>query len=243
MHPLLTRALDLLDEGHPRRALEVLEQLLAQEPHHERALFESGMALLELDELEASIQRHELLVRLNPAFPGVRTWLASTYGYAGRHEDAARCLHAHLLHNEPTEMGVSPSTWDDCAQHFLRAGDADMARSVLETYLAQHAQHVTHYAVHGSAPLRTLSGLLMDRGEHARALELAKSAVEHPHSPPADTIHWIRTAARCGDPEVARRAWVSFRDTSYWNGYEDFPNMVSIFEELQTLTTSPRESP
>jgi tetratricopeptide (TPR) repeat protein len=234
MDPLLEEAFDLADLGEYADALAAFDELLEDEPEHPQALHESAMMLRELGRLDEAIVRHERLMAVDPSFPGAREWLASSYHKADRHAEAAACLLAHLR-AEPSDlsMGISPDAWDDCARYALAAGDVGGAIAVLEEYFAEHDLRVTSYDSQRTSPMRTLSALLSERGHHERAVELARRAFEHEHQTPADIFNWIRVAARGGNLAEARRVWETFRATDYWEGYEEYEEMVSLHDEIE----------
>jgi tetratricopeptide (TPR) repeat protein len=237
MHPSLETALDLIDEENYAGALEVLDELLRDQPEHSQALFESAMALLELDRIDAAIGRFECVAKIEADYPGNREWLARSYNELGRHREAAECLLPAL--RTPTSTGASPGSWDQCARYFLAAGDKGRACELLEEYVAEHEARVTTYAVHRTGPLRSLAMLLLERGEEERALELARRAYVDEHQVPADIATWIRVAARAGAISEARNAWQAFRETSYWDRYQEFDAQVRLHDELASLTREP----
>lgn len=234
LETLLDEAIDLADEGEYEASVAMFDELLKAAPRHPQALHESALALASLGRFEQAIERHEQLMELDPSFPGARAWLARSYAEVRRHADAAACLLVELR-AEPDELGVSPSDWDDCARYLVEAGDVAAARALLEEYFAVWESRVTVHARHATAPMRRLAAWWSDAGEHARALQLAKRAFEHPHQQPADIVNWIRVAARAGESAQARRAWDEFRSTPYWDGYREYPEMVAIYDELERL--------
>jgi tetratricopeptide (TPR) repeat protein len=101
-------------------------------------------------------------------------------------------------------MGVSPQKWADCADAFIKAGNHQKARDLLEDYFKNYASRVTSYAHFETAPMRMLAKLLIQSGDSDRACEFAQQAYSSKHQSPADVLAYALALEASGNLPRAR---------------------------------------
>ena len=185
---LIHEAMDHSDDGDYEGAARLLTQAIGLGPTNPQAYHERAMALLNLNRERDALEDFDRALALDPVFPGSRSWRARTLAGLGEHRLAAEDWLRELRDcpNGPPGMGVCPQTWADCAEEFVKAGDAVTAVGLLEEYLAGHASRVTAYARFETAPIRLLARLLANAGNESRAADLRRLARASQHKVPAD---------------------------------------------------------
>ena len=173
---LVHRGIDLADDENYSGAMRYFTRAIEIDAGNEQAYFERGMAQLGLEKDREAITDFEQALKLDPKYPGARSWLARTLAGLGEHRRAAEEW-LRLLRDEPNgdlHMGVSPVDWAECAGEFALAGDRDTAIVLLEEYFAQYRSvspvRVTRNPTHAAAcaPVRR-SRQARQSGSHAQA--------------------------------------------------------------------------
>lgn len=205
--PLLHQAIDLSGDGDYDGAIALLTQVIEIDPNNKQAYFERGLALFELDRNADAIVEFDHALRINPQYTGARDWRAKVFIAQGEYKKAADEQLISLRNNPdgPHGTGVSPGEWDVCARSFIKAGDDKTARKLLEEYFDKHVQKVGVYVVHETAPMRTLSTLLIKAGDSKKALDLAKQAYLSKHQKPADILAYALALQAAGEIKRAQK--------------------------------------
>ena len=188
---LVHRAIDLSDAEDFTGALNLLTCAITVDPTNAQAYFERGMVLLNLDQDANAVADFDRALAIDPEFPGARDWRSKALASLGDHQSAAEDLLKDLQSHPdgPYQgMGVSPQRWADCADAFIKAGNHQNARELLEDYFNNHASRVSSYAHFETAPMRLLAKLLIQSGDSRRACEFAQQAYSSKHQVPADVL-------------------------------------------------------
>ena len=198
---LIHQAIDESGEGDYAVAITTLSKAIALDPNSEQAFFERGMAYLELDNTSDAISDFDRALAIDSDYSGARDWRARALESQGNFAEAAEEKLKELrTHPEGIyDMGVSPQSWGDCASAYIAAGNQSKAKSLLEEYFSEHAQKVRDYKRDETTPMRILSGLLLQSGDNARALDFAKCAYESNHQVPADILTYALSLEAVGD--------------------------------------------
>ncbi|HEX5160629.1 MAG TPA: tetratricopeptide repeat protein [Steroidobacteraceae bacterium] len=185
---LTERGIDQAANGDYRAATASYSKAIVADPTNAQAWHERGMARLELGQDQQAIGDFEQALKLDPAFPGAREWLAKALAGRGDHPRAAEACLAHLRADPlgKSYMGVSPWDWAECAEQFALAGDRARAIQLLEEYFAEYAPQVTYRRSDETAPMRTLARLYDEAGAPEKAAEMRRRARASPHKVPAD---------------------------------------------------------
>jgi cytochrome c-type biogenesis protein CcmH/NrfG len=123
---------ELLAEGEPERAVQMLEALLLREPKNEYAYFFLGAARYELGDHGKALRGYVSALEIVPEYVGAMVGAGHTLRMLGRYDQAIRMGQQVLArHKEDPEalylLGAS---------HFAR-GDAAAAEDFLARFLAQ----------------------------------------------------------------------------------------------------------
>jgi len=204
---LTHRAIDLSDEERYVEAIALLTSAIAADQRFPQAYFERGMAYLNLNQKSDAAADFDRTLRLDPDFPGARSWRAHVAEALGDVRRAAqeRLTDLRSKPNGPLGMGVSPQTWADCASALMAAGQHEEARLLLQEYFDTYARKVTNYACYETAPMRMLARLLLDSGECEAALRYAQAAYASVHRMPMDLLAYalaLESASRRTDARV-----------------------------------------
>jgi tetratricopeptide (TPR) repeat protein len=204
---LVHRAIDLSDAEDFTGALNLLTRAITVDPTNAQAYFERGMVFLNLDQDANAVADFDRTLAIDPEFPGARDWRSKALASLGDHQSAAEDLLKDLQSHPdgPYEgMGVSPQKWADCADAFIKAGNHQKARELLEDYFNNYASRVTSYAHFETAPMRMLAKLLIQSGDSGRACEFAQQAYSSKHQSPADVLAHALALEASGNLPLAR---------------------------------------
>ncbi len=146
----LTRALTLLQGGHPAKALAVCTAILRDQPQHPGALELAGMTHYESREFAAARQYLDRLVLINPKDASAQANLAQVLSDLGDQQAAeasarralaldARHAGAHnILGNILGARGV----WDEALRHYRQAVAGDPRRAIFHHNLGHALQQL-----------------------------------------------------------------------------------------------------
>ena len=146
----LTRALSLLQGGHPGEALAVCMAILRDQPQHPGALELAGMIHYESREFAAARQYFERLVAINPKDASGQANLAQVLSDLGdqqaAEEGARRALaldarHAGA-HNLLGNLLGARGAWDEALRHYRQAVAGDPQRAIFHHNLGHALQQL-----------------------------------------------------------------------------------------------------
>lgn len=185
---LILSVIDLADSEKYDEALKVCDKIISIDSNYDRVYFERAMVYLNQDKLQLAASDFTKLIEINPNYPGGKDWYSKTLAELGKEDAAAQILYMDLKSNPEgmPGMGVSPNSWSECAELFIKAKDREMAKVVLNEYFDHHEKNVTNYRCYETAPIRSMAKLLLSLGESKNALDYAIRANDSEHKVPAD---------------------------------------------------------
>jgi tetratricopeptide (TPR) repeat protein len=152
--------LEALAEGYTRtyRVLEAgtcLDRWLALQPDHVQAIYLRGNLWLHMSRLQKAIPEFRRVLELDPKRDDARSWLSAALLQTGRFEEALTHLD-RLRASRPKDIDLEVRR----ARYDKSLGNLDEARRILETVLAEKADH--GLALRTRAELEQLAGNLAE---------------------------------------------------------------------------------
>jgi tetratricopeptide (TPR) repeat protein len=192
---LIIKVIDFSDEENYLEAIRVCDEIIKLDQNYDRVYFERAMVFLNQDKPKLAIKDFKKLLKLNPDYPGGKEWYAKTLSELGDKNSAALTQFEELKLKPEGNlgMGVSPYSWSDCAQNFIDAKDFKNAKIVLTEYFDHFEKNVTNYKSDETAPIRTMTKLLLKLKEPVKALEFSIRGFESSNKVPADYELLIET--------------------------------------------------
>ena len=162
---LYQRGLALFEEGNYEGCRDLAEQMLATNPRDSASLTLKGMALVELDRVEESVESFQLATEISPDAVEAWTQLGNSLATVGKMREAAQAYReAFRLAPESIPVHV------DLSHVLFALGDVKQA---LETLEKAH-----RLAPGDTSLLRGLAGMYLSANQRAAALDATLKLLE-----------------------------------------------------------------